>query len=197
MSFQKFTSRLVRIPRKDIDTDIIIPAKFLTVTDRAGLSEGCFFELKKDPDFPMNRAEFRGARVVIAGANFGCGSSREHAPWALKQSGIEVVLSSQFADIFRGNAEKNGLLPVILSEGNIQKIMNFSDELAEITIDLENQTVIFEEEVFPFPISEFAKKRLRNNLSDADFLHEFLPQISDFSKNRVSKIPRIEFFSLD
>ena len=136
MAFQKFSSRIIRIPRKDIDTDIIIPAKFLKVTDQKGLAEGCFFELKKDPNFPMNRSEFQNARVVVAGANFGCGSSREHAPWALKQSGIDVVLASEFADIFRGNAEKNGLLPIILAEEIIQNILSFPNELAEIFIDL-------------------------------------------------------------
>ena len=192
MTFQKFTSKIIRVPRKDVDTDIIIPAKFLRVTDKAGLAEGCFFELKKDPNFPMNRPEFSGARVVVAGANFGCGSSREHAPWALKQSGIDAVISSEFADIFRGNAEKNGLLPIVLPEKVVEKILHFPDELAEISVDLKNQIVEFDGEKYHFKISTFAKKRLLKNLSDADFLSEFLPEISKFAENRKKKIPKIE-----
>ena len=185
MTFHPFTSRIIRIPRKDIDTDIIVPGRFLKVTDKSGLQEACFFELKKDPNFPMNRPEFRGARVVVAGANFGCGSSREHAPWALKQSGIDAVIASQFADIFRGNAEKNGILPIMLPEEVVQKI------LVEISVDLENQIVEFCGEQYDFLISQFAKKRLMENLSDAEYLANFLPEISIFAKNRASKIPAV------
>ncbi len=176
-----FSSRLIRIPRKDIDTDIIIPAKYLKVTDKAGLAEGCFYELKKDPEFPMNRLEFQGARIVLAGPNFGCGSSREHAPWALAQSGIQVVISSEFADIFRGNAEKNGLLPIQLPEKDVQELLE-TDECVEVMVDLPNQKVICKEKEYHFDISSFAKMRFLEGLSDIDYLSKFSEQIKQFEE---------------
>lgn len=190
MAFERFSSRTIRIPRKDIDTDFIIPAKYLKVTDKSGLAEGCFAEFKKDPDFPMNKPEFKDAKIVIAGANFGCGSSREHAPWALTQSGIKVVISSEFADIFRGNAEKNGLLPIILPEDVVQKLLTVSDELAEITIDLPNQLVIDSEgNEYSFTISKFAKIRFVEDLSDVDYLLKFTDEIKAKEEERKEYIP--------
>lgn len=191
MPFEKFTSRVIRVPRKDIDTDLIIPAKYLKVTDKAGLAEGCFAEFKKDPNFPMNRPEFKDAKIVVAGANFGCGSSREHAPWALTQSGITAVISSEFADIFKGNSEKNGLLPIILPEATVQKLLNTADELFEITIDLANQTVAALGETHHFKISSFAKIRFLEGLSDADFLAKYTDKIRAFEAQRKGVIPSI------
>jgi 3-isopropylmalate dehydratase small subunit len=192
MLFEKFTSRAIRIPRKDIDTDLIIPAKYLKVTDKSGLAEGCFAEFKKDPAFAMNRPEFKDAKIVIAGANFGCGSSREHAPWALTQSGIKAVIASEFADIFKGNAEKNGLLPVILPEETVQKLLSAADELFEVTIDLADQTVAALGETHHFDINAFAKIRFLEGLSDADYLAKFSDQIRAFESKRQAVIPALQ-----
>ena len=189
--FAKFSSRAIRLPMKDIDTDIIIPAQFLKITTKTGLGKNVFYNLRNlengeiNPDFQMNQSEFSGARIVVAGKNFGCGSSREHAPWALKDAGIDVVISSEFADIFKGNAEKNGVLPIILSEENVQKLLNAPDILSEISIDLANQEVISSQgEVFPFPIESFTKKRFLENMSDLDYLLDLAPKIRSFESER-------------
>jgi 3-isopropylmalate/(R)-2-methylmalate dehydratase small subunit len=183
MALTHLSSRAIRIPRKDIDTDIIIPAKYLKVTDKAGLKEGCFAELKKNPEFPMNREEFANASILIAGANFGCGSSREHAPWALTQSGISAVISSEFADIFRGNAEKNGLLPVQLPEDEVQEILA-TDELIEIKIDVEKQKVIVHEKSYSFPLNTFSKMRFLEDMSDIEYLNKNREKIKKFAEKR-------------
>ncbi|HID92333.1 TPA: 3-isopropylmalate dehydratase small subunit, partial [Candidatus Peregrinibacteria bacterium] len=121
--FAAITSRTIKLDMKDIDTDIIIPAEFLKIITNEGLGKNVFYNLRQNnSDFPMDRPEFKNAKILVAGKNFGCGSSREHAPWALKDAGIDVVISSEFADIFKGNAEKNGVLPVILSEEIVQKL---------------------------------------------------------------------------
>jgi len=191
MSFVPFASLAIKIPQKDIDTDLIIPAKFLKVTTQEGLRDGCFFEFKKDPHFPMNLPKYKDAQIVIAGANFGCGSSREHAPWALNQNNISVIIASEFADIFRGNAEKNGILPIILSEEIVQEFLT-NDSLKEFSIDLPAQKVRDEQgNEFSFKISAFAKKRLLENLSDADYLAEMLPKIRAFEEKRSPLLPLI------
>jgi 3-isopropylmalate/(R)-2-methylmalate dehydratase small subunit len=176
--FDPFSSVVIKLPQKDIDTDLIIPAQFLTTTSKEGLGENVFANLKKiDPTFP----ELKG-RILIAGKNFGCGSSREHAVWALKQAGIDVVISSEFADIFRGNAEKNGLLPVPLNEEVVQHFLNSSERL---TIDLGQQMVCDEHEhEYHFEISEFSKKRLLEGISDLDYLLSFESKIKDFAQKR-------------
>lgn len=194
-AFEKFSSRVIRLPMKDIDTDIIIPAQFLKTTTKTGLGKNVFFNLRNlpsgesNPDFPMNTPEFSGARVVVAGKNFGCGSSREHAPWALKDAGIDVVISSEFADIFKGNAEKNSVLPLVLPEESVQKILDEEDILAEISIDLKNQEVISPSgEVFPFQIESFTKKRFLENMSDLDYLLDLAPKIRAFEKERKESL---------
>ncbi len=186
--FAQFSSRVIRLPMKDIDTDIIIPAQFLKTTTKQGLGENVFYNLrvgKGKENFPMNLPEFSNARIVIAGKNFGCGSSREHAPWALKDAGIDVVISSEFADIFKGNAEKNGVLPLILAEEDVQKLLNTDDNLSEISIDLSQQEVTSESgEIFHFEIDSFTKRRFLENMSDLDYLLDLAPQIRSFEKKR-------------
>ena len=191
MPFEPFTSKAIRIPYKDIDTDQIIPAAYLKVTDKAGLAEGCFAEFKKDPQFPMNRPEFAQANVIIAGPNFGCGSSREHAPWALTQSGITAVISAQFADIFKGNAEKNGLLPIRLPAEVVEQLLNAEDELFDITIDLPAQTVSALGESWQFDITPFAKMRFLEGLSDTDYLAKLSDKIRAFEQARKPRIPSV------
>jgi 3-isopropylmalate dehydratase small subunit len=174
-TFQKFTSKIVVVNRKDIDTDLIIPAEFLSTTEKKNLGKGLFSILRKeDKNFPV----INGQRVLIAGKNFGCGSSREHAVWALKESGIDVVISSGFADIFRGNSEKNQLLAITLNEEIVQNLI----QEKEIIIDLENQSVEKKDgEKFHFELPNFTKKRLLENLSDFDYLQGFSQEISNFN----------------
>lgn len=188
--FKKFSSRVIKIPLKDIDTDIIIPAEFLKTTKKEGLGASVFYNLRKErDDFPLDREEFTGARIVVAGANFGCGSSREHAPWALKDAGIDVVISSEFADIFKGNAEKNDVLPIALEENIIEELLHPQNELEELTIDLKNQLVITERgKNIAFEIAAFSKKRFLENMSDLDYLLNFAPQIREKEGKRKEKL---------
>ncbi len=184
--FSRFSSRVIRIPLKDIDTDIIIPAEFLKTTTKEGLGKQVFKNLRGEgKNFPMDKPEFAGSRIVVSGANFGCGSSREHAPWALKDAGIEVVISSEFADIFKGNAEKNGLLPILLPEEIVQKLLSPEDELEELIIDLENQMVeTATGEKYHFEISGFSKNRFLKGASDLDYLLSFEEKIRAFEEQR-------------
>lgn len=191
MPFASFSSRALRIPRKDIDTNLIIPARYLKGTDMNGLGEGCFAEFRKDEKFPMNRPEFQNAKIVIAGANFGCGLSREHAPWALVQSGFLAVIASEFADIFRGNAEKNGLLPIVLPEEIVQRLLHPKDELEEVHIDLAEQTVTVGKETWTFDIAPFSKKRLLEGLSDTDYLAQFETKIREKERERIPFLPLV------
>lgn len=173
-TFARFQSEMIALPQKDIDTDLIIPAEFLKTTTKEGLGKHVFSNLRaQDPNFPV----FKGQRILIAGQNFGCGSSREHAPWALKDAGIDVIISSEFADIFKGNAEKNGLLPVVLEEAQVQTLLQ---DQSPVTVDLETQTVTQGDFIYKFHINSFAKKRLLENLSDLDYLLELQTDIQNF-----------------
>ncbi len=176
-NFNRFTSAIISLPQKDIDTDLIIPADFLKTTEKTGLGKHVFSIMKKnDPNFP----EINGQRILVTGRNFGCGSSREHAPWAIKDAGIDVIIASEFADIFRGNAEKNGILPIILPEETVQQFLQSGGDL---TIDLENQVVIdTNKKKYRFEITEFSKKRLLQNLSDLDYLMQFKNDIEAFNE---------------
>jgi 3-isopropylmalate/(R)-2-methylmalate dehydratase small subunit len=192
--FPTFSSRVIRIPLKDIDTDIIIPASFLKTTTKEGLGKHVFQNLRQNADFPLDHPEFFNARIVVAGANFGCGSSREHAPWAIKDAGIDVVISSRFADIFRGNAEKNGVLPLVLPEDVVQKLLHPEDALEELTINLEDQFVeTTKGERYAFKIPNFTKKRFLEGLSDLGFLLEHLSKVRVFEAERKKKNFYVEF----
>ncbi len=175
MEFKKYQAETICLSIKDIDTDMIMPAQFLKVTTKEGLGKHVFFNLRKsDPNFP----QFSGQSILVAGQNFGCGSSREHAPWGLKDAGIDVIIASDFADIFKGNAEKNGILPVVLPEAVVQKFLKSGERLS---VDLQTQTVTDSDEtLYKFEISEFSKKRLLEGLSDMDYLLEFQPKIHHF-----------------
>ncbi len=187
--FPAFSSRYIRIDRKDIDTDIIIPADFLKTTIKEGLGKNVFYSLRlNDPDFQMEHPDFKNAKILVAGSNFGCGSSREHAPWALKDAGIDVVIASSFADIFKGNAEKNGVLPVILQEEVVQKMLSPKNPLEEIFVDLESQIVRFEEREYAFSVADFVKKRFLEGMNDLDYLLYYAPDIRHFEAKRKEKI---------
>ncbi len=170
-----FTSRYVALPADDVDTDQIIPARFLTTTERTGLAAHLFHDWRYLPDgqanpaFALNRAEASGARILVAGRNFGCGSSREHAVWALVSAGFQAVVSETFADIFRANALANGLLPVEAKPALTRELL--SAPPAELTINLEDETLSRGGSVLAhFPIAPFAKHCLMRGVDEMGFL---------------------------
>lgn len=174
-----FTGRIVAMPINDIDTDQIIPARFLKVTDKDGLGEACFSDWRYEsdgtpkPDFVLNKPEYKGAEVLIAGHNFGCGSSREHAPWALMGAGFKAVISTDFADIFRSNALKNGLLPVIVDQETQRQLISLAEEdpTTAVSVDLESQTLTLPDgRRVTFPIDGFSKYCLLNGVDQLGYL---------------------------
>ncbi len=192
-SFKTLSSRVVVVPAENIDTDQIIPAVYLKATTKTGLGAGLFSNWRyradgtPNPDFALNRPENQGAHILLAGDNFGCGSSREHAPWALKAWGFRVVISTSFADIFRNNSLKNGLLPVILSPQDHQSLVQAlaANPQSELTIDLDEQAVVLPDgRVFGFPIDDFSKACLLNGVDELGYLVNLETEISRFEKSR-------------
>jgi 3-isopropylmalate/(R)-2-methylmalate dehydratase small subunit len=171
---RRIVSRTVVLPQRDVDTDQIIPARYLKVTQKTGLSEGLFADWRYGPDgqprpeFPLNQPQARGAQVLVAGANFGCGSSREHAPWALRDFGFRAVVSSSIADIFRSNALKNGLVPVVVDAPAHRRLLGAPG--AEVSIDLETRTLTSDGLVATFPLDPFARHCLMNGVDELGFL---------------------------
>ncbi len=173
---KQIRSRTVVLPGDDIDTDQIIPARFLTTTTKEGLGQHLFAEWRYDkdgrerPEFALNRPENRGAAVLVGGHNFGCGSSREHAPWALLDFGIRAVVSTEIADIFRSNSLKNGLVPVIVDAASHRWLLDHPG--AEVFIDLESATIDIDGRKVAFPIDRFARYCLMNGVDQLGFLLE-------------------------
>src|SRR5690606_1591040 len=174
-----FTGKAVALPINDIDTDQIIPARYLKVTDKAGLGQALFSDWRYEadgtpkPDFVLNKPEHQGATVLIGGHNFGCGSSREHAPWALMGAGFKAVISTYFADIFRNNALKNGLLPVEVDAETHQQLISLAEEdpQTEITVSLQDQLVVLPDgRKVTFPIDAFSKYCLLNGVDQMGYL---------------------------
>jgi 3-isopropylmalate/(R)-2-methylmalate dehydratase small subunit len=161
-AFRKVTARAVALDRPDVDTDQIIPKQFLKRIERSGFGEFLFFDWRKDPAFELNRPEAKGARILVAGRNFGCGSSREHAPWALEDYGFDAVIAPSFGDIFRQNSLKIGLLPVQLPQEQVKELMARADAGEEITVDLEARTA----GGFPFELDDFSRECLLDGLDD-------------------------------
>jgi len=179
------TSKTVVIELDDIDTDQIIPARFLTTTTKEGLGKNLFtdWRYRKDgspnPDFVLNRPEAEGAQILVAGRNFGCGSSREHAPWALLDFGLRVVISTEIADIFFNNALKNGFLPVVVDEETHAWLLD--NPGAELTIDLESSTVTLPDgKTTAFTVESFARYCLLNGLDQLAFLTQHAKDIADY-----------------
>ena len=178
-------SRTVVLPATNIDTDQIIPARFLTTTTRAGLGRHLFTDWRYAPDgsprpeFVLNRPEASGCSILVAGRNFGCGSSREHAPWALVDYGIRAVVSTEIADIFRSNALKNGLLPVVVEEATNRWLIEHPG--ADVTIDIETTTLSLPDGTsVSFPLEPFARYCLLNGVDELGFLLARVPQIEAF-----------------
>lgn len=186
--FTNLTSKMISIPANDIDTDQIIPAQFLKVTDKNGLADALFYNWRynddKTPkqDFIINKPEAKEAKILLAGDNFGCGSSREHAPWALTSFGFRAVISTSFADIFRNNALKNGLIPIIVDEATHKMLFDLYEEAphAELTVDLATQTVSFAGGSFTFPIDSFNKTCLLNGVDELGYIMGFENQIKEY-----------------
>ncbi|HEX9029382.1 MAG TPA: 3-isopropylmalate dehydratase small subunit [Anaerolineales bacterium] len=187
--FTTLTSRVLPLPIDNIDTDQIIPARFLKTTDKAGLGANLFADWRynpdgtPNPDFVLNQPRYQGAQVLFAGDNFGCGSSREHAPWALVAAGFQAVVSTSFADIFRNNALKNGLLPVVLTRHDYKELSSFleADPQAELTVDLPSQTVrTTAGQIFHFPVDSFAKTCLLKGVDQLGYLLGFEKEIAAY-----------------
>ena len=164
-AFHSATSAAAVLDRPDVDTDQIIPKQFLKRIERTGYGEFLFFDWRQDPDFELNRPGWDGARILLTGANFGCGSSREHAPWALAEYGFRVIIAPSFADIFANNCFKNGMLPITLTEDRVQEIMRRAQQQEgyELTVDLERQLI---GDSIPFTVGEFQRYCLLEGLDD-------------------------------
>ncbi len=190
--FTSLTSRVVALPVNDIDTDQIIPARFLKATDKKGMGDNLFADWRYNADgspkvdFVLNKPESKGAQILLAGDNFGCGSSREHAPWALTGFGFRAVISTSFADIFRNNALKNGLIPVIVDAETHKMLLDFAEEAprADVTIDLASQTLSFPGGSINFPIDNFSKTCLLNGMDELGYIMGFEKQIAAYEASR-------------
>jgi 3-isopropylmalate/(R)-2-methylmalate dehydratase small subunit len=189
------TGRAVPLDRADVDTDQIIPASWLKRIERTGFGEGLFSAWRADPGFVLNQPEYAGARVLVAGPNFGSGSSREHAAWALQDYGFAAVISPRFADIFRGNSLKIGLLPVELPAETVEKLMAAvaTDPTVEVTVDLETRTVSAPAAGVEasFQIDDFTRYRLMNGLDDIGLTLRHVDGIAAFEARRPGYLPSV------
>ena len=200
IKMQKFNSLKsipAYLPIVNIDTDMIIPKQFLKTIKRTGLGKNLFFEMRYDDngneikDFSLNNEPFNNSKILIAGNNFGCGSSREHAPWALLDFGITCVISSSYADIFYSNCFKNGILPIILEEEKIKELSEYSNRKEEISIDLNEQKIVYGNNEIKFDIDPFKKKCLLEGLDDIALSLEKSKQIESFEKKLKENKPWI------
>ena len=186
--FNKLNSIPSYLPLQNIDTDMIVPKQFLKTIKRTGLGKGLFYEMRYDEkgkiieDFVLHKEPYNKSKILIAGKNFGCGSSREHAPWALLDFGIKCVISSSFADIFYNNCFKNGILPIRLDEKIILQLAEYSNRKKEIEVDLEEQAVKFGNEIVNFEVDGFKKKCLLEGLDDIALSMEKINLVENFEK---------------
>ena len=196
--FDKLSGVAAPMPLVNIDTDMIIPKQFLKTIKRSGLGKNLFDEMRFDsegkevPDFVLNKPAYRNAEIIVAGENFGCGSSREHAPWALLDFGIRCVVSTSFADIFYNNCFKNGILPIALPKEQVDQLMEDAErgQNARITVDLENQTISASDgTTFAFEIDPFKKHCLLNGLDDIGLTMEKSASIDDFEARYQAQTP--------
>ncbi|MBX5495102.1 MAG: 3-isopropylmalate dehydratase small subunit [Bryobacteraceae bacterium] len=195
--FTPFESRLVALPVDNIDTDQIIPARFLKTISKEGLGDQLFYDWRYDaegnpkPDFVLNQPEAKTAQVLLAGDNFGCGSSREHAPWALTQYGFRAIISTSFADIFRQNALKNSLLPIIVPRDVHARLFEIvgKDPQARVRVDLASQTLTLPDgSAVEFPVDAFAKHCLLEGIDELGYILQQEAAIAAYESRRVSKL---------
>ncbi|MCQ8830292.1 3-isopropylmalate dehydratase small subunit [Streptomyces malaysiensis] len=191
-AFTKHTGRAVPLRRGNVDTDQIIPAHWLKKVTRDGFEDGLFEAWRKDPEFVLNKAEHKGGTVLVAGPDFGTGSSREHAVWALQNYGFKAVISSRFADIFRGNSLKNGLLTVVLPQETVDRLWKLveADPTAEVTVDLVDRQVRAEGITADFELDENARWRLLEGLDDISLTLREEDAIAAYEARRPSFKPR-------
>ena len=189
--FIKHTGTAVPLRRSNVDTDQIIPAVYLKRVTRSGFEDGLFAAWRNDPEFVLNKAEFKAGTVLLAGADFGTGSSREHAVWALQNYGFKVVISSRFADIFRGNSLKGGLLTVILPQADVEAMWAAveADPKTAITVDFETRTVSYGMISHPFEIDDYTRWRLMEGLDDIGLTLKQTDSIDAFEEKRASHKP--------
>ncbi|MEU5389213.1 3-isopropylmalate dehydratase small subunit [Kitasatospora cineracea] len=192
--FTTHTGRAVPLRRSNVDTDQIIPAHWLKKVTRSGFEDGLFEAWRKDESFVLNLPERQGASVLVAGPEFGTGSSREHAVWALQNYGFQAVISSRFADIFRGNSLKNGLLTVVLPQETVERLWELTeaDPTAEITVDLEAREVRAEGVTAPFELDDNVRWRLLNGLDDISITLQNEADVAAFEAKRPSFKPRTQ-----
>ena len=192
--FGTHTGRVLPLRRSNVDTDQIIPAVYLKRITRDGFEDGLFAAWRTDPGFVLNRPEYEGATILVAGPEFGTGSSREHAVWALQNYGFRVVISPRFADIFRGNSLKGGLLTVQLDEQVVERIWALSeaDPSTPVTVDLGARQVTFAGETVDFDLDDYARWRLLEGLDDIGLTMQHTDEIAAFESARPSFLPRSE-----
>jgi 3-isopropylmalate/(R)-2-methylmalate dehydratase small subunit len=190
--FIQHTGTGVPLRRSNVDTDQIIPAVYLKRVTRSGFEDGLFAAWRNDPEFVLNQEAFKKGTILVAGADFGTGSSREHAVWALQNYGFKVIISSRFADIFRGNSLKGGLLTVILEIDDVEALWTAieSDPSTPITVDLESRTVKYSGKSLPFVIDDYTRWRLMEGLDDIGLTMKQTDSIDGFEKNRSSLKPK-------
>ena len=195
--FDKLKSIPAYLPIVNIDTDMLIPKQFLKTIKRTGLGKNLFFEMRYDDkgkeinEFVLNKTPFNKSKILIAGKNFGCGSSREHAPWALLDFGITCVISSSFADIFHNNCFKNGILPIILNDDKIKELSEYANRKEEIFVDLNEEKVIYGNNEVIFKVDPFKKKCLLEGLDDIALSLNKSKKIENFEKDLKSQKPWI------
>lgn len=195
--FKKLQSRVVVIETTDIDTDQIIPARFLKTISKAGLGKELFFDWRynedgtPNPNFVLNKPEAQGVKILIAGDNFGCGSSREHAPWALTDFGFRAIISTSFADIFRNNSTKNGLLPVVVDADTHNQLVSLAQEdpNLELVVDLESQTVHLPDgRVVSFPIDGFSKVCMLEGIDQLGYLLKQADLVAEYEATHPARV---------
>ncbi len=190
--FISHTGTGIPLRRSNIDTDQSIPAVYLKRVTRSGFEDGLFAAWRNDPEFVLNKAEFKSATILVAGVDFGTGSSREHAVWALQNYGFKVVISSRFADIFRGNSLKGGLLTVILPQVEVEKLWAAieADPTLSITVDLESKSVSYKNERISFDLDDYTRWRLMEGLDDIGLTMRNLGDVEKFEEKRANFKPK-------
>jgi len=186
-------STMLPLNMSNVDTDQIMPKQFLKRVERSGYGEYLFYDWKKDPSFPLNNALYKDSKVLVAGHNFGTGSSREHAPWGLQDWGFDAIISTKFADIFRLNSINIGLLPIEASQKEVEALFNKieSNPKTQIQISVENKSVECEEVIFEFDLDDFSQKRILEGIDKIDITLDYEDQIKNYSNARKSWKPRL------
>ena len=186
-------STMLPLNMSNVDTDQIMPKQFLKRVERSGYGEFLFYDWKKEPEFPLNNEAYQGSKVLVAGDNFGTGSSREHAPWGLQDWGFDAIVSTKFADIFRLNSINIGLVPIETSQENIDALFAKIEvnPKTKIEISIENKTVRCEEITFSFDLDDFSQKRILEGLDKIDITLGYTDQIDSFSKSRKKWMPKL------